>query len=123
MQKISSRQRNRSLGALVRPTGALRPGQEVPDRGKIADHAQMNLPEKVALERIVQVFNGFARRLHVQRIASFQRAVDGVAAAPADTFGGAANLLQRPEKAEIGGICHRICLSLGKPAPVYRGRP
>jgi len=123
MQKISNRQRNRSLGASVRPAGARRPGQGVPDRGKIADHTQMDLPKKVALERIVQLFNGLARRLHVQRIAGFQRAVDGVAAAPADTFGGAANIFQRPEKTEIGGICHRTCLSLQKTAPVYRGCP
>lgn len=123
MQKTARTQCDVTPGASVRPAVSWRHGQGIPDRGKIADHAQMDLPEHITPERNVQFFQGLARRLHVQEVAGFQRAVDGLSAALLDTFGGAANILQRPEKAQIGGVGHRIGLSQKKTASFYRGRP
>lgn len=59
---------------------------------------------------------------HVQRVAGVQGAVDGIAAVLIDAIDGCEHLFQRLEKAKIGWIGHRGCLSLQEPAPVYRGR-
>lgn len=122
MQKTAWKWRIRIRGSSVRPTGSGRRGQGVPNRGQVADHAQMDLPKQVAPKRIVQPFQRLASRLHVQGIAGFQRAVNGVAAGLIDTFCGAEHILQCPEEAEIGGVGHRICLSLKNPERVYTGQ-
>ncbi|AHD09162.1 hypothetical protein [Phaeobacter gallaeciensis] len=121
MQKTLSRHRIKSMMASVRLVGSWLAGQRIPYRGKIAGHAEMDLPKKVGLESIIQSFQCFAGGSHIQWVSGFQRTINGIATALIDIFGAVANIFERLEKTEIGRICHRICLFLQKSALIYRG--
>ncbi len=121
MRKIGQNRPAFGIGdGSVRSPRAWRAGYRIPDCGKIGRHAQVNLAQQVVLKRVVQSFERLARGQYVLQIACFDRAIDGLAAIQIEILGLVASILQRLEKAGIGGIVHFVGLSLRKPVSVYK---
>ncbi|SNS86784.1 hypothetical protein [Antarctobacter heliothermus] len=105
----------------IRPLPAGGAGHGIKNRRQVGRHALMNLSHHLIPRSLIKVVHCLTGRAQVVRIAGLDRVADGVLATLINAVGLTADLLQRLEKADVGGISHRMGLS-GRTWPaVYRG--